>query len=293
MSQCKQAIWRTTLLSFVGWALTGCSSLSPDPERSFFGGGGDRVNAAGAHQLLDAAFESVDLVELLVPGGLSSEQQAYCQRHFGDSEAQAACRIDVAFQVLHQRPELDIPARWRIIQDRLIAASDQRCNVYMIYIQRHRSAATFSLGTLTSLFGGAAAIATGANVARALGGSAGILSGIRAEYEQSYFLNQTTNIIAAGIRTRRKLLLDEIDKGRTGAVEQRYTAERAVSDALRYHGACSLLSGLEQASITVNAQAGLETSLKAIEAVHQHRLKVKAEEAAQAASAAQSATSSP
>lgn len=285
--------WGATLrpLSLAAAALlSGCAAFGPDPEISTLGGGGHRVNSAGTHQLLDNAFETVDLVQWLAPEGLPDAVERRCRELPGaDAEARAGCRIDAAFELHHAAgPAADNAQRRNTIQDRLLAAADRRCNVYLAYIQRQHAAASFTLGSLTSLLGGAGAIATGASTARALAGSAGILSGVRAEYEQSYFLNQTTNIIAAGIRTRRDTLLGEIDKLRGDAARatiERYTVERAVADAMRYNGACSLLAGLEQTSVTVNAQAGLEAALKAADTVNKYRAQAAAD-AASAASAA-------
>lgn len=284
-------------------ALSACGTFSPDPELSIFGGGGKRVNSAGAHQLLEASFEQVDLVQLLSRGGLSAQQEETCaSTSGGDAERRESCRLDAAFRGLHTLPGLPAAASAasgaapdtvvdeafrNAVQDRLIAASDQRCNVYLAYLQRHHAATSFTLGSLTTLLGGAGAVVSGVNTARALSGGASVISGTRAEYEQSYFLNSTTNMIAAGIRTRRAEIRDALDATRAdtakGAIG-RYTVERAVADAMRYHGACSLIAGLEQTQITVNAHAGLETALKATNAVFEGRIKA-AELAASAAAA--------
>lgn len=240
--------------------LSACSVFS-DPEYSFIGGGSDRVNSAGVHQMLDASFERIDLVGLLDPGNTKSAAYNICDGLSG--EERSTCRIDTALHVFRQS-DASKPSEVRnSVQDRLLAASDQRCNVYLVYIQRHYSASNFVFGSLTTVLGGAGALVSGAGAARALSGSAGVMSGVRAEYDQSYFYNQTINVISQGIRQRRKDILNEIT-GATGRGPNgerdlvAYTMEAAIRDAIRYHGACTLAVGLEQVSTTMSIPAGLE-----------------------------------
>lgn len=261
---------RCMLLFSLALPLAACNTLGSDPEFSTLGGGGDRVNSAGVHQMLGPEFEEIDLVRLLAPDGLDGKFIERCgdaakARSQAEQEAAKSCLIDSAFDAFRRDASRHTPEVRNGIQDRLIAASDQRCNVYLIYIQRHHEQNSFILGSLTSFLGGAGAIATGVTASRALAGSAGITSGVRAEYEQSYYYNQAASIISAGIRKRRAGILNQIDSVRLDAASkqpvsvQAYTPERAISDALRYHGACTLLSGLEESNVTVNVQAGLES----------------------------------
>src|SRR5262249_20667847 len=63
-----------------------------------------------------------------------------------------------------------------------------------------------------------------------------------------------------GINARRKEILGLIDEARTRPLET-YTIELALADAITYHGACSLVGGLEQADTTLskfNGTAGLD-----------------------------------
>ncbi len=255
-------------------SLQGCSVFQSrgDPEYSVLGGGVDRVSSAGVHQLFGPGFEKVDLVQMLVPEGLSEDDTRRCDALAAKgSDLNDGCRIDAAFDQYHRGgaasaqgtplASRDNAATRNVIQDRLIAASDQRCNLFLNYIQRHQSATNFSLGALTTFLAGGGAIASGATVARALAGSAGIVSGVRAEYDQNFFYNQTVVIISQGIRAGRKSVLDQIDQrrgtdGATGVAA--YTVERAVSDALRYHGTCTIAAGLETSSKTLSLDAGLD-----------------------------------
>ncbi len=256
--------------------VSGCGIIGSksDPEYSTLGGGADRVNSAGVHELFGGGFERVDLVQLLVPQGLRDDEKAKCAAVSDiTSESYAGCLVDKAFTRYHADDRAiapavaassatrDTPMTRNVIQDRIIAASNQRCNVFLNYIQRHQAATNFTLGSLTSLLAGSGAIATGATTARALAGSAGIVSSVRAEYDQTYFYNQTVSIISKGIRQRRKTLLAEIDARRNtepGNSVVAYTIERAVSDALVYHGACTIMAGLEETNTSLSLDAGLD-----------------------------------
>ncbi|MCO5975171.1 hypothetical protein [Ideonella oryzae] len=188
----------------------------------------------------------------------------------------------MAFSRYHADAVRDTPAHRNAIQDRILSASGQRCNVFLTYIQRHQSATDFMLGSLTALLAGGGAIATGVDTARALAGSAGIVSGIRAEYDQTYFQNQAATIISKGIRLRRDTLLGAIDAKR-GSDVGTYTIERAVGDALRYHGACTVMAGLEETDTQLSATAGVEAMARALQTV------VQVQQQAQAVGAAASA----
>jgi hypothetical protein len=278
-----------TLTLTIVTLMTGCGLFGSknDPEYSFLGGGADRVNSAGVHEIFGGGFERVDLVSLLVPEGLDEAAKARCARAVNpprlDSDASAGCLIDAAFTKFHAAVSLTAPASAapvasgvlsgiatnrdnpktrNAIQDRVIAASDQRCNVFLNYIQRHQAATNFGLGSLTSLLAGSGAIVTGATAARVLAGSAGIVTGIRAEYDQNYFYNQTVSVISKGIRQRRKSLLVEIELKRSPEKADSYTVERAVGDALLYHGGCTIAAGLEESNTALSLDAAT-ASLKA------------------------------
>lgn len=280
---------RALAVTVLAASLAGCAVLEShgDPEYSLLGGGSDRVNSAGVHQMLGPEFERLDLVRLLAVGQDDSAAQAQAMQ---TCQAQAArgdeylngCLIDLAFSRYHADAARDTPAHRNAIQDRILSASDQRCNVFLTYIQRHQSATDFFLGSLTTLLAGGGAIATGVDTARALAGSAGIVSGVRAEYDQTYFQNQAATIISKGIRLRRDTLLSAIDAKRGSDVGS-YTIERAVGDALRYHGACTVMAGLEETDTQLSATAGVEAMARTLQTV------VQVQQQAQAVGTADSA----
>lgn len=97
---------------------------------------------------------------------------------------------------------------------------------------------------------GAGAILTPVSTVRALAGSAAIVSGMRAEFNQEFFANLATQVITQGITQRRKDIYDRIVKQQARKIEG-YPVEAAVKDAISYHSSCSILTGLEQASESI------------------------------------------
>ncbi|OPY69251.1 MAG: hypothetical protein A4E63_01854 [Syntrophorhabdus sp. PtaU1.Bin050] len=253
--------------------LSGCALGS---EYSIFGG--KRVNSAGANQLLPEAFEEVNIVKLLDPENKAKYNVCDKESTVSDKEA---CKIDVAFNAFYETcpskdqnnkcAEDELILRRNRIQETLIAASVQRCNVYLSYIRRIDSKVGLALGSLATILGGAGAIVTGTDSARALAGSAGISSGLRAEFKEDFFYNQTINVISKGIRERRKEIYKEIEAHRGedgGACLTQYPVEAAVKDALLYHGACSMIAGLETASAVLdNKASGLAAMEEAIKMI--------------------------
>lgn len=162
--------------------------------------------------------------------------------------------------------ELPLLLKRNAIQNKLIAASDQRCNAYLNYMQRSSSEMNFGLGFLTTAVGGAGSIVTGATAARVLAGAASILSGTQAEFDQDFYYNQAVNVLLRGITEARKEILTDIesDAGRGTNGDRPYLAypvEKAIADAIRYHGACTLAKGIEQLGKTINFAPNLEVGL--------------------------------
>ena len=96
------------------------------------------------------------------------------------------------------------------IQGRLLVAADQRCSVYLNFLQTQQSDGKYALGLGSVITGGLGAIFTEAAVTRPLAGASSIFSGWRAEFENQYFINQATYTIAEAIKQRRQRLLEEI-----------------------------------------------------------------------------------
>ncbi len=249
---------RVALLLVLGGCLTsGCVGM---PEKSLFGG--NRVNTAAANQLFYSDFEEFSdekLFELLDPEEKVSTGEGFAS----SSNATRTQLLSKAFWQANQSGE----ARRAQIQDRLIAASNQRCNLYMTYLKRVSTYENGIFGTLTTILGGAGAIVTGENSARLLSGLAGISSGTRAELNQAVFESVATSVINPGIEKTRSEFLKEMlaKRGTPGtpaipAVSPKpavpavpktaaapladYTVEGAIADAIKYHGFCSMDTGI-------------------------------------------------
>ena len=207
--------------------LTGCANLA---EKSVFGG--KRVTSASANQLLDPKIEQIsvrDFVYLL--DETSDEWKDQGKTHMK--------HIRKALIVANGK---GIERRSQI-QDFLIIASNQRCNIYKTYIKRISVYNNSIFGTLTTVLGGAGAIVTGENASRLLSGLAGISSGTRAELNQSIFESVATSIIIPGIEMVRKKHFDQMILRRKQPIEE-YSVEGAIADVVAYHGACSMDEGL-------------------------------------------------
>jgi hypothetical protein len=161
-----------------------------------------------------------------------------------------------AFYLPYYGSKRDLMDRRNRIQDRILAASEQRCNAYKTYLQRTQSEQEALFGTLTTVLAGAGAIVTGESHARLLAGLAGISSGVGAEWKQAYFANLATRVIVPGIEKRRRSIMAEIESNRSSGQQPQsistYTVERAIQDADRFHGACSLVSGIDEAAVSLN-----------------------------------------
>ena len=221
----------------------GCSSFGP--EKSLLGD--NRVTAASANQMFKIGFEEFtdeQLFQLLDPYNnvqYKTLEEAEKIRHLSMAFKQANTD-DTKYGIAHRSQ----------IQDRLIAASNQRCNLYVTYLKRVSTYTNGIFGTLTTVLGGAGAIVTGADTARLLSGLAGISSGTRAELNQAIFESVATSVIIPGIQKSRADLLKEIENKRSKPLDQ-YTVEGAMADAISYHGACSMDTGIAYAQKSIQS----------------------------------------
>ncbi len=125
----------------------------------------------------------------------------------------------------------------------------------------------FLLDATTTISSDAGAI-IGGGAARTYSGSAGIVNGVRSEFDQAYYSRKISGLIALGIDARRKELHDKM-KLKHGFDISDYTVEEAVSDAILYHGACSMDSGLDTVAETrqIDYNLGVQHATEAIERV--------------------------
>lgn len=249
--------------AFSAMLLSGCAKFNEvfaNPEEG-------RMTIAGPSQLLAYGdtenFEKLDFIALLDPDlAANTREEMKIPNRIPEIIARA---YEAFYMRIDKRPSLGLQNRNRI-QEVIISASDQRCASYMNYIRLAQSRSQYGFGATTTLLGGLGAIFQQADVSRILSGAAGITSGISAEYQQNIFSNLASHIIVQGIENRREEIYGKILQAREQSLVA-YPVEAAVRDAVRYHGACSMVIGVEAASeaIRMVKDPGLEMSLYTVE----------------------------
>jgi hypothetical protein len=129
------------------------------------------------------------------------------------------------------------------IQDALMMASEHRCNVYKLYLKNTDVSNRSFFGSASTIFAGAGAIATGTVNTRAFAGLSAMFGGVGAQVSQDLFLSLATYVIVPGIDMARDNIKAKLADQRSKDISG-YTLEAALADAARYHGACSLDTGL-------------------------------------------------
>lgn len=214
------------------------------------------TNTAGSHQMFDeASYERIDLVTLLDPenrrAALPRPATVSTSTAAGQDPHPSALAVEVerAFRAFYTYAS-DSEERRSRVQDRVLAASEQRCNTYKHYLKRVETGQSTATGILATVLGGAGAIVTGTSAARGLAGLAGISSGVGAELKQGYFANVASHVVVPGIDLARAEIRRDM-MAKRGMPIATYTVEAALVDASRYHAACSINAGLERAGQAV------------------------------------------
>lgn len=220
----------------------------------------DNMTQIGPDPLMNSRLiEEIDIIELLSPSSftVNREPKAITRRLFGKSKREPVEKnltIEEAYEGLSQSlagaPQYALLRR-NEIQDRIVAASNQRCGAYIQRLKQFDAETNLQLGFLTTAFATAGAIFSAESTIRASSGLAAFLSGFRAEFNQEYFSNQTVHIIAEGIGSRRREILNDIYELRQKASVRDYTIWAAIADGITYHENCSLVAGLEQVARAV------------------------------------------
>lgn len=225
------------LLSIAVFGVLLLSSCSYLPRYALFQTG---VTSQGPRPAIEeSAVERVNLIGFLDPDGSVTETDP------GKKLEKVFLRFEERNPDPTRRKELR-----DALQERIILASNQSCDEYKKFLRQFEAEGNFALGLLTTALGGAGAIFTSATTARALSGSAGIFSGIRAEFQEDFFQSLAVHVIADGIDARRKTIYEEIRKRQIEAYSS-YNGWAAAKDAVAYHGACSTLVGLHEAGASI------------------------------------------
>lgn len=98
---------------------------------------------------------------------------------------------------------------------------------------------------------GAASVVPHAQTAKILAAGSTVSTGLLSTYNEAYFNNLALNVVATGISKQREGVLARITLSQAKSLSQ-YTVNAAIADALAYHGACNILSGIEAAAKATN-----------------------------------------
>lgn len=215
------------MLLVVPAILTGCSTVrhytTPDEDNLLSGAGSLMVNKSSGKA---KNFEQIDIDDLLIQYGLQSPISVSADQSAKTAEFQ------------YRRNDL---------QDRIIAASNQRCGTFLRVLVSSKSQTQMGWGAFATLLSGAASVATPASAARALAAGSTVSNAYLSLYNEAYFNNLTVNVISAGISKQREGLLQYMTVERAKSLSN-YPVNRAIADALTYHSACNIITGLEAAA---------------------------------------------
>lgn len=220
----------------------------------------DRATLAGSNPVVDTEdFAPVDLVLLLDP------EEKWKSFRVGsnattDTVSESA-KIELAFKAFYKYPG-DLKLRRDRVQERILAASQQRCEIFKKYVHRLRSNSNFLTGLAATATGVLGGLFTAPATARSLSAASGIITGARAEFNQEMFANLATNLITAGVNKRRQEVYEQIVlRGQVKPIEE-YNVENAVGDAVLFDGMCSTHTAFEVAtkSIKTTVDPGIDAA---------------------------------
>ncbi len=254
-------------VAVAGMIEAGCSAFptsknDSDPEAA------DQTSKVDIHApfpvMYRAGIEQIKLIELLA-GEQEGRRISEIPRDVDDPKhgISWSTKYDLAFTAFYQRNAADAEAQKlerNRVQERILAASDQRCRMFKVNLQRDQSRTNFWFGALGTLSGALGAVAGGAQAAKNFAATSGVLSGVRAEYDQAFYSNLLFSVISGGIEEKRKEAYRQIQQeGQTKSIAA-YPVEAAVKDAILYDGLCNTAVGLEQAqeSIRLVADPGVD-----------------------------------
>lgn len=275
---------RLTMLGVVGIAcgLAGCGVGAKG-----YWAETQKVDAIAAYQLMDREqFEQFDLPRLIAAAADATTNSTTCMDEIDAITPSATVNTEgtpvtpppdsslgtvfACFRKATKGIDAEVARGARnSVQERILAASTQRCNAYESNLQRTFARNNFGSGLLATIAATAGALVPAADGARILSGVAGVATGYRAEFNQDYMSNLAAYVITEGIDNRRQEVYAQIQTLGQKKNLADYTLEAAVKDAIYYHGQCSVIVGFQQAadSIKLAADPGMDASLRALSKV--------------------------
>ncbi len=212
----------------------GCSAIGnalyPDDANSLSGAGTIVVATSDGttSKSTQSGMEEIDLAKLLALYGLDDPKK-------------------VAQDIGADGNKASLKFRRNDLQNRIIAASNQRCETYVRALIDSRAQTQTNWTSMTALLSGAATVVTPASLAKVFAAGATASTGIVGAYNQAYFNNLTINVITAGIDKQRTAVFQNIVTNQAKEMTD-YTIQAAVADAVAYHAACNIVAGMTTAS---------------------------------------------
>jgi hypothetical protein len=147
-----------------------------------------------------------------------------------------------------QAPFIEYQRRRRNrVQSSVLTASDSACDAYRRNLNRLFSTTNYTFGSTSTIAGGLGAVATDLGTSRGLAAIAGIISGVRAEYNDAFFRNKVVELLTKAMDNARNRKKDETRRRQVQLISD-YSVEEAVNDAIVYNSQCTLIAGLQEAS---------------------------------------------
>lgn len=249
------------LTASVAALLSGCATLDGTPSRTETRA---LSNPAGVKGLI----RGDELRDLNVADLVGSFTTGWTRGPVPKNAAEEQEQTDKAIAKFYAEPlSPTLQARYRNeIQDRLVAAANQRCHLWKNHFAAGTSRIDFWSGVTAAATGAAALAFSPESTKEALTAVSTTSTAVGTQYSKSYLFNLTMTVIFQGVESRRAELLKALVANRTdtatgaSASIDKYTLSAAVADALEYHAACSIASGLQQASEKVaDSRDGGET----------------------------------
>lgn len=231
-------------------AITGCSAIpsSSNKQWSEFTG---KVDAHGALPVMHHEFNILPFVEMLED---SDNGNSTCFQKKPNGEVDPIsyqCATKKFYARTRQLSEPYQRMERNRIQERILAVSEDRCNAYKRYLRYDQSMSDFWLGFGSTLAGGLGALSGTLPAAKTFAAFGGVLSGIKAEYNQDFYGNLFYSVITKAIDEQRKDAYRQIQTyGQSKSLTQ-YPVEAAIKDAILYDGTCSAVSAMEFAENAV------------------------------------------
>jgi|GEM_PF-2519137 len=221
------------LMMLIAVALSGCANLRsmtmPDNANLLSGAGSIIVHKHAQNHTNDAdtaQYEQIDVNALIDDYGL--------QPRVISTNPQSA-----TFNYLRNE-----------LQDRIIAASNQRCATFMRTLTSSKAQSSMIWGNVSTLLASAATVTTPIGIAKALAAGSAVSNGVLSRYDDAYFNHLSISVINGGIARNRQAVLERILAERKNDLSV-YSVNRAVADAISYHAACNVVSGLETAAASL------------------------------------------